>query len=264
MNEIITQKSKKERKANLLSAEEIERRVMRAFKVIGSEAVLPSKILEDIFEIRHDNIIRMIEREVKRLDLLTSEMRSQNSKSDPSEMRSQFFIESTYKSRGKDYKQYLLTEQGFMFISMGMNNIVGSAYRMVLTKLFYKMRHTIIENKLRVEYNKKYPIVIEARKSGKEVRRNLTDTIQKYIIVERIKDGKTKNQHIYTNFSRLLNKIVGVEVPKCVETRDLLDKEVLDKVNQIEQIMAETIEKCAKDGMHYKDIYKAVKRHLEE
>ena len=86
MSDIISKKPKE------LTAQEVEAKILKAFKVVGSEAILPSKVLEDIFMIRHADIIKKIELELEmsREDGFGNE-----------NFRSHFFIESTYKKRVK-------------------------------------------------------------------------------------------------------------------------------------------------------------------
>ncbi len=99
-------------------------------------AVTTSRKVASFFGKRHDNVVRDIEGLIKDL------------KSDTSKLRSQMFTLSTYKNRGKDYKQYLLTQDGFTLLAMGFTGAKALEFKLAYINAFNVMTKAITEHKV--------------------------------------------------------------------------------------------------------------------
>jgi len=97
-----------------------------------------------------------------------------------------------------------------------------------------------------------------------QINTKLKKVIRDKMTVVRLKEGRMNDGKYYASITKLLYKKLGIDLPKGANPRDVLDKRSLVRLEDLEDEVADYIEKCAKDGMHYKDIYKAVKKHLEE
>jgi len=67
-----------------------------------NQAVTTSRQIAEVFGKRHDHVLRDIE------NLITQNWGVKN-----------MFIETTYRSRGRDYKQYLMNRDGYSLLAMG-------------------------------------------------------------------------------------------------------------------------------------------------
>lgn len=98
-------------------------------KVKGEDVPVTTSLrVAEIFDKRHDNVVRDIEK-------LIDDM-----KPDTSDLRSQMFTLSTYKNRGKDYKQYLLTFDGFSLLVMGFTGAKAMKFKLAYIKAFNEMK----------------------------------------------------------------------------------------------------------------------------
>lgn len=150
---------------------------------------------------------------------------------------------------GHKAKIYLLEEpQATFLISLMRNNKIVVEFKKTLVKQFYQMRQLLLE-----KFTQQW---IETRCQGKLTRRTETDTIQK--LIEYVQEqGSTHAEKLYRVYSKLANKIVGIQ------SRDEASTLQLNNLLIIENIIFHVIEAGIKASKKYKEIYSDCKQRLE-
>lgn len=194
-----------------------------------------SREVADDFEKRHSDVIRTIENLISENAILRS---------------SQYFIESYYKTNGnnKNYKEYLLTRDGFSLLVMGF-----TGQKALEWKLKYIQAFNYMENELKKRYKERQQWQIE-RDKGIIVRHILTDTIKM-----KISDSPHK-KFAYPNYTKLIYKTLFNKtlkelqeeygVKKKESIREYLTSEQLKEVEQMEMLVSSLIS----IGMGYGEI----------
>jgi Rha family phage regulatory protein len=77
----------------------------------GVKVTVGTRAIAEKFNKRHDDLISMVERRLKSIELIGESQ---------TDIFALNFIESSYKSRGKTFKEYQLTKDGFIFVVMGL------------------------------------------------------------------------------------------------------------------------------------------------
>ena len=199
------------------------------------EAVTTSLKVAEIFHKRHDRVIRSIENTLEDL---------------PKNGVVKMFHESTYEdAKGEQRKMYYMNRDGFTLLAMGFTGEKALEFKLAYISAFNKMEKFITE-KQSAEY-------LEARATGKLVRKEETDTIKK--LVEYAKEqGSGHADMLYVTYTKLANKIVGINKRTDASTIQL------SNLTFIERAIWRTIEDGMKLGMYYKEIYKSCKARMEQ
>ena len=112
------------------------------------KAVVSSRKVAEIFNKRHDHVLRDIQNLVKLLPEFGEPIK--------------YFSPSTYKDRGKRYPEYILTRDGFALLAMGFTGKKAIAFKIAYINEFNEMEKKLKElNVARLEY----PELTEAIKS---------------------------------------------------------------------------------------------------
>jgi Rha family phage regulatory protein len=197
------------------------------------EAVTTSLKVAEVFHKNHGHVLRDIEN----LDC-SKEFRQSN-----------FGLISYADDYGRSQPMYYMTKDGFTFLVMGYRGKKAAAFKEAYISAFNKMEKFITEKKS-AEY-------LEARATGKLVRKEETDTIKK--LVEYAKEqGSGHADMLYITYTRLANKIVGIN--KRAEASTIQ----LSNLTFIERAIWLTVEEGMKLGMYYKEIYKSCKAKMEQ
>ncbi|RXI55512.1 phage antirepressor Ant [Clostridium tetani] len=98
------------------------------------QLVVSSRQVGKDFEKRHNDVVRTIEEKIK---TLTTENFTVNN----------LFIPSSFNHNGNEYKEYLLTRDGFTFIVMGFTGAKADGWKLKYIEAFNKMEKTLKEPK---------------------------------------------------------------------------------------------------------------------
>lgn len=79
----------------------------------------------------------------------------------------------------------------------------------------------------------------------------------------RLYEGFINDGKYYYHYTTLIYSVLKIEVETGVNPRDVLDKRTLIKLEEMEEKIADMIEKYSKD-LHYKDVYKKIKDEVEK
>jgi phage anti-repressor protein len=105
----------------------------------------------------------------------------------------------------------------------------------------------------------------EERRSGKVVRRSLTDMIKIFIQYAEAQ-GASNGKWYYTNFSNLINKFIIEGYPAKVkhikDKRDRMVESQLRHIKNMEDVLVRIISDCMDNGDGYHDIYDACRNHV--
>jgi len=199
------------------------------------EAVTTSLKVAEIFHKRHDRVIRSLENLLEGLP--------------KNGVVKMFFLGEYIDEKGEARKMYYMNRDGFTLLAMGFTGKKAIEFKLAYISAFNKMERFIAE-KQSAEY-------LEARVTGKLVRKEETDTIKK--LVEYAKEqGSGHADMLYVTYTRLANKIVGIN--KRAEASTIQ----LSNLTFIERAIWLTVEEGMKLGMYYKEIYKSCKAKMEQ
>ena len=98
----------------------------------NGQVVVSSRVVAERFGKRHSHVVEAIENKVKNLT-------AENSEVDLSTL----FIPTTYMHNGNEYKEYLLTRDGFTFIVMGFTGAEADIWKLKYIEAFNKMEQAL-------------------------------------------------------------------------------------------------------------------------
>ena len=176
-----------------------------------------SRQVSEKFEKEHRNVLQSID--ILKEQMVTAEF-------------SALFFETTYKAgTGKNYKEYLMTRDGFSLLVMGFTGEKVLRWKLDYIKAFNEM-----ETELKRLYAERQKWEIE-RQKGVLVRHILTDTIKM-----KVADSPHK-KFMYPNYTKLIYKtIFGKNMKELQEKYGVKGKESIrdyvtaDELKQIESM----------------------------
>lgn len=148
------------------------RKLITKQKIKGEDVpVTTSRKVAEVFGKRHSHVIEALE----------------NLMVENSTVKSMFTL-STYKVRGRDFKQYLLTQDGFTLLAMGFTGAKALEFKLAYIQAFNDMRVAIEEHKFN-------------REIAKEGFKGLTGAL-------RAEHGDNAKMYHFSNEADMLNRIV--------------------------------------------------------
>ncbi len=87
----------------------------------------------------------------------------------------------------------------------------------------------------------------------------LKQAIRATITVPRMREGLTNDGKYYYHYTSLIYSVLGIDLPKGTNPRDVLDKRMLVRLEDMEDSVADMITSC---DMHYKECYIIIKNKL--
>jgi len=229
---------------------------MTLVKMIDNTIVTTSKIVSNGVEIQHKNVIALIERHHVRIANLRKGVLP-------------FETDKPKKGSkgGRPEKYYILNEiQTTFLISLMKNTEIVLNFKENLVKEFFRMRKALLESKL----NKQNEQWLEARKEGKNIRKNTTGVYKEYLeyaIQQGSKNYKKRPDNVYINFTKMINKALfdfEFKIPKGESARDYMTTNQLTITSTAELAAQRLIHKEIDKGTHYKEIYTLVKKEMEQ
>ena len=144
------------------------------------------------------------------------------------------------------------------FISLSLKGEKAMKFRILYIELKYSDDTPL--NKL-----KKINSFFENRKYIFILTDELTDTIKKYVVdYRREVEHKMNDGRFYQHYTNLIYRTLDIELPRGKNPRDVLDIRKLVKVEDMELKVADLIKEFAEQGIHYKEVYKKIKKKLEK
>jgi len=204
--------------------------------------ITTSRHVAKIFEKRHDHVLRDIENIIS--SLKSEESNSLPKIGEPNQIAPDFsgtnFIKSHYKSRGKEYPEYLLTRDGFTLLAMGFTGEKALRFKMAYIQRFNEMEEQL--ESLRTA-RLEFPELTDAIKATKE---------------------NPKHYH-FTNEVNMINRIVlGMSAKQFREKHGITGNSIRPYLNA-EQIKAiERLQKFDIGLLHTEPDYHKRKQILTE
>lgn len=96
----------------------------------NGQVVVSSRVVAEKFGKRHNDVVRAIENKIESLTTQNCTVKN-------------LFIENTYNHNGNEYKEYLLTRDGFTFIVMGFTGAEADKWKLKYIEAFNKMEQAI-------------------------------------------------------------------------------------------------------------------------
>lgn len=202
--------------------------------VQNNEVICTSLDVAERFGKRHDKILHSID------ELIVN-----------SETPKKWFQKSFYKVDGnnKSYPMYVMNRDGFSLLVMGFTGKKALEWKIKYIDAFNKMEKLLSEQQT--------SIWIETRYQGKLTRKAETDVIKQLIEYAK-KQGSKHSEMLYITYTKLANKMSGIE-----KGRDLATVNQLSKLTFIENIILNQIRVGMQKDMDYHQIYKDCKKQIE-
>lgn len=200
----------------------------------NNEAVCDSLLVAEKFRKRHADVIEKIEKIIFE---------------DSTENSVKCYNPTFYKdSTGKQNKMYCMNRDGFTFLVMGFTGKKANEWKWNYINAFNSMEAILRERSTEAW--------LETRQQGKLIRKTETDTIKRLVEYAK-KQGSTHADMLYTTYSKLANKMAGIN------KRDEATVTQLNNLSLMENIILNCIQSGIMLEKHYKDIYQDCKRRLE-
>lgn len=106
----------------------------------NGQVVVSSRVVAEKFGKRHNDVVRAIENKIESLTTQNCTVKN-------------LFIEGAYNHNGNEYKEYLLTRDGFTFIVMGFTGAEADMWKLKYIEAFNKMEQALREQVPLLEYN---------------------------------------------------------------------------------------------------------------
>lgn len=149
---------------------------------------------------------------------------------------------------GRPEEIYRLNEEQATFlVTLLRNTKVVVAFKKELVRQFYAMRRLLMERQTQVWQ--------ETRYQGKLTRKAETDVIKQLVDYAK-KQGSQNADKLYMTYSKLANKIAGID------SRDAADVMQLNNLSVIENIILHCVQLGILEDKHYKQIYQDCKQRL--
>lgn len=163
------------------------------------------------------------------------------------------FLKQSYihEQNRQQYSEYLLNKRAFLLLMMRLKGNIAFIKQNEYIDEFERM-----ESLLRERQTTDW---LKTRQSGKLIRRETTDAIQK-LIPYATSQGSQNARMMYLTYSKLVNKTVGIESG----TRDKATVMQLMQITMLEDLITRTIQEEIANGVYYKEIYKICKAKVNQ
>lgn len=138
----------------------------------NGQVVVSSRVVAERFKKRHSHVVEAIENKVRNLTAENSEVNLLR-----------LFIPTTYTHNGNDYKEYLLTRDGFTFIVMGFTGAEADMWKLKYIEAFNKMEQALNQPRRltpQEELRLHYQVLEEQAKEIESVREEVTEVREEF------------------------------------------------------------------------------------
>lgn len=215
-----------------------------------NEVFTNSKIIADMLEVTHKDLLRTIEKIINR----------QKNNRQASPLRyPQKFIESSFKNKmGRTYKMYEMNEQAYLKLAMQLSGYEkAEIVQDQMIEAFTMMKQQIL--------NMQNNSWIEKRDETKQIRQKETDVIKDFIEYA-TKQGSQNANKYYMNITKMTNKALELlmQTDDYKPLRDLATITELGFIQMLDLRATQAIEDGMNRQLPYKEIYKYAKEEVEK
>lgn len=205
-----------------------------------------SHMVAEKFEVEHNKVVQMIDNFLDKYSKIRVELSSTLDLMSPPEF---IKVKITYKSQTFD--GYEMNKTAFEHIATKFK-----------TKRAFEWQLKFIDAFSRMEAAFNSEAYLEARRTGKLIRREETDTVQEFIKYATAQ-GSENARNYYSNISTMENKALFLLDQKYKNLRELLDFSQLITVASADKIVSKALLDGMAQNLPYKDIYKLAKQNVE-
>jgi len=215
------------------------------------EVFTSSKIISDLLEVDHVDLLRTVEKVVKRHKKLSAGVRT---------AFPQMFKESSFKNKqNRTYKMYEMNEQAYLKLVMQLSGYEkAEVVQDQMIEAFSMMKQMLM--------NKENAVFVENRERGKEIRSNQTDAIKELTEYAEVERNAPISYPLYSTYTQMTNKHIRF-LMDTKEGRPLRDMATVEQLGFI-MIVDGRVERCIRDGINrklpYKEIYQYCKNEVEK
>lgn len=216
----------------------------------GQEVFTNSKIIADMLEVNHKDLIRTVEKVISR---------QKNSALRSTLKFPQKIIESSFTNKmGRTYKMYELNEQAYLKLAMQLSGYEkAEVVQDQMIEAFSLMKQLLL--------NQQNSSWIATRNNAKQIRHEETDTIKEFIEYA-IEQGSQNAEKYYINITKMTNKALELLI-QDKDGKPLRDLATITELGFI-TVVDNRATLAIKDGMDrklpYKEIFKYAKEEVEK
>lgn len=166
------------------------------------QLVVTSRQISEDFKKRNSHVVEAIENKIKSLTAENSEVEIEK-----------LFIPTTYIHNGNEYKEYLLTRDGFTFIVMGFTGAKADAWKLKYIEAFNKMEKAIKEQQV-PKLSKELQAIFMIDGKQQELEQEIT------VVKDEVKDIKDNLpllgvdcDEITSLIKKICTKVTGYQTP---------------------------------------------------
>ena len=159
--------------------------------------------------------------------------------------------------RGREFKTYSVTRDGYMFLVMNISTKKAHAKKLLFIDAFNDMESALLS----ADSNKKDIGWNEARSQSKLIRREQTDVISDFVAYA-TKQGSKSAKFYFKHITSATYSSLQLIQHKKPKLRDTLDVMQLAQLMVAENRAKTSLKKYMDDGEHYKTIFVLVKQDL--
>ena len=214
------------------------------------EVFTNTKVISDMLEVNHSDLLRTIEKIVER---------HENNKQVSVLKFPQKYIESTFKNKmGRTYKMYELNEQAYMKVAMHLKGYEkAEMVQDSIIEAFSMMKQSLL--------NQSNQTWLSSRKESKQVRKAEMDVLKEFVEYA-TKQGSTSANRYYCNVTKMTNKALEmlVQVKDGTPLRDLASIMEQGYIQMLDHRAKLSIEYGMKQDLPYKFIYQYAKEEVNK
>lgn len=218
--------------------------------VSKKEVFTDSKVISDMLEVNHRDLLRTINEIIKR---------QKNSAHASALKHPQKFIESSFTNKmGREYKMYNLNEQAYMKLAMHLRGYEkAEQVQDAIIEAFSMMKDALL--------NHQNTSWLSARDETKEIRKAETDTIKEFVDYATSQGSKSAFRY-YSNITKMTNKALEllIQVKNGQPLRHLASIMELGFIQMLDYRAMQAIENGMAEKLPYKYIYKYAKEEVNK
>jgi phage regulator Rha-like protein len=223
---------------------------MEIVHIVKKEVFTNSKIIADMLEVPHTNLLRTINKIIDR---------QKNNPLAGGVKFPQKFIKTTFKNKmSREYEVYEINEQAYLKLAMQLSGYEkAEIVQDQIIEAFTMMKEQIL--------NKQNNSWIVKRQENKQIRQNETDTIKDFIEYAK-NQGSESAEKYYMNITKMTNKALEL----LIQTNDYKPLRDLGSITELGfiQMLDYRATLAIQDGMNrklpYKEIYRYAKEEVEK
>ena len=206
--------------------------------------------IAEVFGKRHDHVLRA-------LDKLVEDIKNSGEDHLPNFGETVFSRKNPSGGAPIESRMFNVTRDGFTLLVMGFTGEKALKFKLAYIKAFNMMERELLKQKDNLEWK-------QARQQSKTVRRDVTDTIKRFVEYATLQGSKSAEMY-YGNITKMEYKALGLIVnseKQKASFRDTLDLMDLCFLQVAEQIAKQSLEAGMERGSYYKDIYVFAKERV--